>query len=306
MITLNTTLETLNLETRTTASCDYLVCYADHTTTTFTANTSQGNIASITNTAILIAPAAATQREILFISVRNKAAGNTTVIFKKNTSTTEYHITSPVSLRSGEAIIYTPQTGFVPHHANGIPYWIESVGFPVPSQQLTGLFSTNGWASTKSIANNTIDAYYIGRAPFSVDAVKVRFNVATAATGTMSWAECAIAKGAPVFNGDATLVPLGYANIASQVAGAGMYTIVVPITQPNYVTEYDDLWVLFGASYGTALPTYRAPSIGDNVQAGFFQTRASAAQTSTTLGSSLAFTLQTGTNTCIATSIGWT
>ena len=271
MLALNNTTETLILETRIASATDYLVCYADHMTTTFSPNNTQGSISTVANTTILTAPSAGTQRTISFISIRNKGAGNTTVVLKVNNSPTvaiEYHLGSPFSLRTGESLVYS-KTGFRPFHANGTPYAVQQVGTPTPSIKEPPGQALSALTGTKVIhAGGYSYAAYLGRAPFSFDGIKLACNVTTVGVST-TWEEIAIAKGAVVMNGSPTLTVLGFADVTSIVTSTGAKNIQINITPPNYVTEHDDLWIIFGGAAGTGMQ-YRATTVADNVGAGFF------------------------------------
>ena len=101
-VLLTATTEILELTTSSTSSTDYTVSYVDHTSSTFTPGSTQGNITTATTTTILSAPAASTQRQVKLITVRNKGTASQTVILKKDISGTEYFITGAVSLFPGD------------------------------------------------------------------------------------------------------------------------------------------------------------------------------------------------------------
>jgi len=244
MLSLNTTLETLNLESRTTASLDYMVSYADHTSTAFSANSTRGNIVAVGNTAILTAPAASTVRQVKYLSVRNRSTTvNTTVILKKNTGATDYHYTSPISLRVGESVIYSEQKGFEVLNANGLPYLISVVDAPAATFTFPEWCSVGNLTVNKSLYSNTAWAIYVGRAPWALAGVNIRCNVITAAT-TITWAEMALATGPLVSNGNSALTVVGTTDVSGVINTVGLKTVKVISTKP--VHEYDDLWIIIG------------------------------------------------------------
>jgi len=104
-VLLTATTEILELTTSSTASTDYIVSYADLTSSTFTPGSTQGNITTATTTTILSAPAASTQRQVKLITVRNKGTASQTVILKKDVSGIEYFLTGAVALNSGDTLI---------------------------------------------------------------------------------------------------------------------------------------------------------------------------------------------------------
>jgi hypothetical protein len=122
MILLTATTEILELLTTAATSTDYYISYVDVTTTTFVPGQSNGNIAAATTTTILAAPAASTQRQVKFLSVRNRSAtASQTVTIKHDTSGTERYITADITLGSGETLEYNDGTGFIVRNRNGQP-----------------------------------------------------------------------------------------------------------------------------------------------------------------------------------------
>lgn len=112
MIILDATDETLELELSAAISVDWNVGYADHTTTTFTAIGGEGNHAAASTTTIVAAPAASTQRQVKFISLKNRdGATSVDVTIKKDKAATERHIIT-VTLAAGKSLIYTQESGF--------------------------------------------------------------------------------------------------------------------------------------------------------------------------------------------------
>lgn len=121
MILLDATTESLEITTTAAVSIDYHIAYADHTSTTFTPGSTEGNIASATTTAVLTAPAASTQRQVKLISVRNRhASSSQTVTVIKDVSATEYHLTPAVTLLAGEHLLYVDGVGWTHYTADGL------------------------------------------------------------------------------------------------------------------------------------------------------------------------------------------
>lgn len=119
MILANTT-ETLEILTSAAVSVDYFVNYVDHTTSAATPGQSNGNISTATTTTIVSAPAASTQRQILYMSIRNRSTtASNTITIKHDTSGTERYIGSDIVLAPGETLEYTKEEGFVVKDKNG-------------------------------------------------------------------------------------------------------------------------------------------------------------------------------------------
>lgn len=120
MILLTATNQTLELVTSAATSTDVYVAFVDITTTTFAPGQQNANIASATTTAILAAPAASTQRQVKFLSVRNKSTtASQTVTLLHDTATVERSLTATLTLAAGEVLEYNDGTGFVVKNAAG-------------------------------------------------------------------------------------------------------------------------------------------------------------------------------------------
>lgn len=122
MIVLGDTTETLELLTSAATSLDYYVAFTDITSTTFVPDQNSGNIASATTTTILAAPAASTQRQVKFMTFRNRATNaSITITLKHDTSGTERYVSSDVVLAAGEVLEYNDGSGFIVRNKAGQP-----------------------------------------------------------------------------------------------------------------------------------------------------------------------------------------
>lgn len=103
-VILDSTLKSLELETSAAVSTDYVVSWVDNTTTTFTPGMSQGNVSTATTTTIISAPAASTQRQIKWISLRNRSTSAAqTVSIKMDAAGFEYYVAT-ATLSPGETL----------------------------------------------------------------------------------------------------------------------------------------------------------------------------------------------------------
>lgn len=113
MIILPDTNTLLQLITTVAGSVDYSTSYVDLTSITFVANGTQGNISTAGSTNIVLAPAAATQRQIKLITVRNRSTSVSTVVtLQRYNGTTAVAITGDVVLVPGEVLEYVDGIGF--------------------------------------------------------------------------------------------------------------------------------------------------------------------------------------------------
>lgn len=103
-VILDATTKSLELVTTTTAGIDYVVNYADHTSSAFTPGSSIGKITTATTTTILAAPGSSTQRQVKGITLRNiSATTSNTVTLQVDVSATNHEIYKRV-LAAGESI----------------------------------------------------------------------------------------------------------------------------------------------------------------------------------------------------------
>ena len=304
MLTLNHSQESFNLETRTAVSLDYQVSYADLTDTTFTPGSIQGTISSIANTVILSPPGASTVRQLKYLSIRNRSAtANTTMVFKKNTGTTDFHITSPIALLAGEGVVYSEQDGFEILTSNGIPYLISVVDAPAPSMTFPEWCSVGNLTTVKSLFSNTAWAIYVGRSPCALAGAKIRYNVTTAAA-TITWAEAALATGQLIANGNSALTVVGTTDISGVINSTGVKTTTIMATIP--IHEYDDLWIMIG-NQATTVAQIKQGSTIDHHQQGAMASRIDT-RPSNILNIPTGFTAESNasSNTCSLICVGYT
>lgn len=184
MIILDSTTQTLELLSTSTASTDYYVAYADITTTTLIPGQSNGNITTATTTTILAAPSASTQRQVKAVSIRNRATtASQGVTIKFDDSGTERYLTSDITLAAGETLQYSSDLGWTVKDRNGREkvLSVDTVGFSgftmdiyklgtaaeaagqwygfakdggFPGAWVPGAPGVNGWWTDASVATN--------------------------------------------------------------------------------------------------------------------------------------------------------
>lgn len=287
---LTATTHSIELETSAAVSVDWCTAWVDHTASGGTPGSNQGNVATATTTAIAAAPAASTQRQIKFVSLRNRGAASTTVVVKKDVSGTEYHLSPPISLAAGETATWTDHGGWQVLDASGRPR-VSTVAPLRAGVLLPAAFATANLTSAKTITSNSTFAVYMGRAPAALASVQVRYRVTTAAA-TITWAELAIAKGTVNVGGNPTLTVVGYADVSAVVNSTGQKTTTVNVSAGQAIVEGDDLWLLVGNSATTALQV-RAQSIADDLQVGLQASLAT--RPSTNVGTTQAYTIEGAT-----------
>lgn len=267
---LSATTESLELVTTSTANIAWTVSWTDYSTsaTTITPGSNQGTVSSATDTTIVAAPSTNVARTVACITIRNThATAKNTVTVQKDVSGTEYPLMPPVTLRAGEAMCFTHAAGWQVLTAQGVPRMQSANIAPPASLRLPAGFM--GSTSTKTLTKGTTFGVYIGRAEWAQTLWSVRYNITTAATATVSWAEVAVAKGDLTLATNPSLTVVGYADISSTITGTGAQSVSVNLSSGQIVHEGDDLWVLLGHDGSGTTAVARACSVADELTCGF-------------------------------------
>lgn len=135
-------------------------------------------------------------------------------------------------------------------------------------------------AGTRTLTSGNCSSVYMGRAPRSLsdETVTVCIRVTTAyvaGTGGTPWAELAIATGAVVPGGNASLTAQVYADISLLITSTG--ALYLPI-QHVTIDAGTDWWLLIGCQVGSSGGTaavIRSTGLGDELQLGVQGERAS-------------------------------
>jgi hypothetical protein len=232
MILLDSTTKSLELVTSAAVSTDYLVTYADNTTSAFTPAATDGNISTATTTTVLAAPASSTQRTIKYINVHNNSTTtNQSVYFQYDISGTNRVISPTYTLLPGQSVRYTQEEGFKVYAAGGADL-SSNLGLRGP-----------GYSHCRS-----------GSFGLTLDATGNQSLGTSRGTGGGGWAVGSPGVAGRICDGrtsgDAGCVPIKYATTGSQY-----------LTQYNYVSAptgavtasrvIDVLWVNSGLSVTT-------------------------------------------------------
>jgi hypothetical protein len=319
MISLNTN-ETLNVQLGTAVTVDVVLTYADLTGTTFSANGSNVSITTTSNTTILSGPAASTQRELKFLSLRNRDVITTSVILKKNVAAVEYFLTAPILLKAGESVHYTDQAGFIFYDWNGRTHRSEPCGaqqaggvyYPV----LFGPYSANSLA-TGATGFRVIDsggqtvATYIGRAPKNTKRVLVKYRTCNNSV-TATWGELAVATGTPIIGAGTNLTVLGFNGTNNAIANSytsgvaqlqGTYSNYIDLSPGQILQEGDDTWILIG-NLATTGANIRCLGNPDDLQTGL--SLAATTRPSLNIGTAIAYSLDAIGNVAPYISVSFT
>lgn len=156
--------------------------------------------------------------------------------------------------------------------------------YPIPT------FVT-GTSATKLLSNTEAYANYYGKAGQALTQVTARLQVLTPGAG-LTWAEIAVAKGAPALAAGTNLTVVGYANVAAIINSLGSKSVAIPLTTPLVAT--DDLWLVYGSSATVTSPSLWGSNIGDQTQAGTILQNGASFRPSLNVGVATAFTVSAG------------
>lgn len=319
MISINTN-ETINVQLSIAVSVDVVHTYADHTSTTFTANGGAVNISTTANTIIVSPPAASTLRQLKFLSIRNRDILTTSVTLKKNVASIEYLLTAPIVLKAGESLHYNDQSGFIFYDWNGRTHLSEPCG----AQQAGGIYypvlwplslPSNGGVTPTGfrVINNggeTI-ATYVGRAPKNTKRVMVKFRTCNNSV-TATWGELAVATGTPIMGAGTSLTVLGFNGTNNAIANSfisgtgqlqGTYASYIDIAPGQTLNEGDDTWILIGNQATTGC-NLRCLGNADDLQTGL--SLSTVTRPSLNIGKAVAYALDAIGNTSPYISVSYT
>lgn len=246
------TSQIIELVTGSALSTDYTVHYADHTSSGVLSGNNVGNVATATTTTIVSAPASSTTRQIFLITVKNKHASSTqTVRLQLDNGGTDYYVSPTVSLLPGETLHYTRGRCFVAGTRG-------EKKATILGKVMANFLATYAWVASTSGSHShtsgTTYAQYIGKAYKSgSSSVQVRYNVATALNGSVTWGEIAIAKGPPLWMKFPTLRVIGYADVTAIANSTGRKTTQINLSSGETISEGDDLWFLGGSQASTPM-----------------------------------------------------
>ncbi len=118
MLILSNTTDSIKLTTSAVGTIDYVVSYADITTTGFTPIGAHGRVNTATTTTSIGAPAASTQRQVKSIIVRNAGSGAQTITVVKDVSGVQY-VLFAATLNAGDGAQYYDTQGWSVIDATG-------------------------------------------------------------------------------------------------------------------------------------------------------------------------------------------
>jgi hypothetical protein len=125
-VLLTSTSDILRLVTSTTADIDVHVSWADITSTTFVGGRTNNAITTATNTTIVTSPVASTQRQIKFVSIKNKDATDSNVVTIQLYDGSIYAEIFKCTLAAGESVEYDGSK-WTPFNASGVPLTYNDV-----------------------------------------------------------------------------------------------------------------------------------------------------------------------------------
>lgn len=219
---LASTSDVLRLVTGAAVTTDALAVWADTTTTAFTPGNTPTAITTATTTTLVAAPASSTFRHVKLLVIRNTHATTSqpiTVQFYNGTTAFELW---EGTLAAGESLQFTPERGFVPMNASGVPKMAESHAAAVVSALNTVVLAsdvTNNNATANTIADVTGLSFAVVAGQTYWFEFVIPYTSAATTTGSR-WS----------INGPASPTLLAYRS---------EYTLTATTTTMNSATAYD-------------------------------------------------------------------
>ncbi len=245
---------------------DYVCSYADITTSAFTPGNSNGTLNGATPVTIVSSPASSTQRQVKEICIYNTdtISHNITINYVDNASTRKL---LTWLLNPGDSLNYTDERGFFVLNSSGAP--VQNGSILLPSQFFGTYFNAGDITTVLTPTTATSYAVYLGKCPKVSTSVNIRYRVTTL-TGSITYAEMAIFKGAINLGGNPTLTRLGYADISGTITSTGQKTTAVTLSTASAIG--DELWAVIGIS-SASMGIFRA-GLADDIASGVYATLA--------------------------------
>lgn len=224
--------------------------YVDITATTFTPKFEDSVSNDTSEVTIMSAPSSSTQRMLKSLTIFNADTSAATVTIKYNDNSTKRTLFT-VTLDPGESLAYNKMFGWHVLDVNGYPA-------VCPTSNNLSHQADVGWAlhptppnsGTQSMTNQTIFAYYIGRARKSFSSVDMAVRVTTAAA-TITYCEMAVLKGEPSLIANPNLSLVSYLDVSAILNGTGFKS--GNINTAGKINIGDSLWLAISSNATTAL-----------------------------------------------------
>lgn len=274
------------------SAVDFEASYLDIDTSAATLSMGHAvGVASAVGNTLIVAAPASNRRQVKRVTLYNRDVAAVTASIERWQAGSVYPLTPKVSLQPGELLEWIDGVGARRLDATGRLMQRESAGGQESTILLPKTAGTANLTSVKSLTTTNAFAVYVGRAPRALSGIEVRYRVTTAAA-TITWAEVAVAKGAPTFGTNPNLTVVGWADVSAVINSTGQKSTTINVSSGQAINEGDDLWLLIG-NQATTVGVVRALSIADDLQTGV---QASAVQRpSLIVGSPTSFTIEGAT-----------
>lgn len=228
---------------KTTNHLPIVASYVDNDSTngTYAAGTNALNSNNVTAVTAVASPSSGIQRVVKSLHVYNDDTVSAMVTVTYFDGSTRYDLMRTVLLPK-DTLVFSSELGWYAIDTNGaMRSHVQSNSYLPPVRRPVGQIARAA-TNSKTLTSTSTFAVYLGRADRDFTSVKVLWVCNTAATG-ITWAELAMATGAFVLGGNASLTTLGTAlNIAAVINSTGIKTSTVTATGK----PMDDLWLLIG------------------------------------------------------------
>jgi hypothetical protein len=176
---------------------------------------------------------------------------------------------------------------------------------PLPNTlQFPAIVGLNSALTAKTLGSTAAQVCYYGRAPraYAVgETITANYIVTNAGSG-FTWGEIAIGKGSIPSFANPSVTPVGFVNIAANLAANASYSTAIPVSAGQSIAQGDDVWLIF-AKLSTGSPDLRGAAFGDVMQIGLQGT--ANMRPSTAIGTPTSFTREAAATGPILAALRW-
>lgn len=262
------------LDRTVTTQLSFAVSFNEYDSSSVTPSRNFGFTNNTTAVSLIPEPAASKQIQLRWCSIFNSGTTpvGTKIQFNKNLTLL---IVCFIYLRPNESLQYSEEMGWRVFDGYGAEKITGQNGL-FPTIRMPEWFGAPNSTTAVALTNTHSFCIYLGKADRVYSSIRFQYQVTTAITATISWAELAVYSGSLTINSNATLTRLGFTSTSGVWNSTGQKTTSVAISGQAIG---DDIWAVFSNSTTGTVTSVRAGT-SDIFQTGFYQTVASSSQPS--------------------------
>ncbi len=238
----------------TTNQLPFTIDYNNYTASAVTPISASGVSNDTTVVDLVPSPAGSEQNQVRGMSIYNADTVSATVImilFDGTNSRTFYQATLAV----GDTLYYENERGFYIIAANGSE---RTAGYRIirNSINMKEAFMAANTSTSLVMSNTTVQFLYLGRAEKAYTSMSFAYNVTTAITATIAWAELLVYTSPPGVMGKAQNFTLKGFTDCSAIWNTN--TRKITAVTVSGINPGDDIWVALSVSTSGTVPNFRS------------------------------------------------